>query len=90
MLFKTGSAEEIGIAPYLFRLAVNKLAINLSSKFVYNEDFKVRIVPQAVIAEVKRHRFAVLDRISICVELYADAISHRDAVFHIEKKLLHE
>jgi hypothetical protein len=45
----------------LFRLTVNKLSINLSSEFVYNEDFKVLIIPQTVIAEVKRHRFAVLD-----------------------------
>ena len=90
MLFKTTLCREIGLGRPLFRLAVNKLAINLSSDFVYNEDFKVLIVPQTVIAEVKRHRFAVLDRISICVELYADAISHRNAVFHIEKKLLHD
>jgi len=89
--FQNGTVQrKIGLASLLFRLAVNKLSINLSSEFVYNEDFKVLIVPQTVIAEVKRDRFAVLDRISISVELYADAVSHRNAVFHIEKKLLHD
>src|ERR1700730_7852896 len=89
MLFKTAPRRGKSGLPALFRLAVNKLAINLSSEFGYNEDFEVLIVPQTVIAEVKRHRFAVLDRISISVELQADAVSHRNAVFHIEKELLH-
>jgi hypothetical protein len=70
-------------------LAVNKLAINLSSTVVDNQYFKVLIVPKAFIAEVLRDLFAMFDCFSIRVELKADAISHRDAVFHIEKKLSH-
>ena len=56
MLFKTAPRRGKSDLPALFRLAVNKLAINLSSNFVYNDDFKVLIVPQTVIAEVKRDR----------------------------------
>jgi hypothetical protein len=73
----------------LLRLAVNKFAVNLSSTFVDNKYFKVLIVPQAVIAEVLRHFFAVLDCLRICLELDADAVPIRDAVFHIEKELFH-
>jgi hypothetical protein len=68
---------------------VNELAINLPTYFVDNQYFKVLIVPQAVIAEVLRHLFAVFDRIGIRVEFNADAVSIRNAVFHIEEELLH-
>jgi hypothetical protein len=74
---------------HLFRHTVNKLAMDLSSAVVDNRYFKVLIVPKAFIAEVLRDLFAMFDRFSIRVELKADAISHRDAVFHIEKKLSH-
>jgi hypothetical protein len=74
----------------LFWLAVNKLAINLSADLVDNQYFKVLIVPQAFIAEVLRDLLAMLDRFSIRVELNADAISIRNAVFHIEKEILHD
>jgi hypothetical protein len=73
----------------LFRHTVNKLAMDLSSPVVDNQYFKVLIVPQAVIPEVLRDLFAMFDRFSIRIELKADAVSHRDAVFHIEKKLSH-
>lgn len=73
----------------LFRHTVNKLAIDLSSPVVDNQYFKVLIVPKAFIAEVLRDLFAMFDRFSIRIELKADAVSHRDAVFHIEKKLSH-
>jgi hypothetical protein len=63
--------------------------MDLSSPVVDNQYFKVLIVPQAVIAEVLRDLFAMFDRFSIRIELKADAVSHRDAVFHIEKKLSH-
>jgi hypothetical protein len=75
--------------PSLFRFAVNKLAMDLSSAVVDNQYFKVLIVPKAFVAEVLRDLFAILDCFSIRVELKADAVPHRDAVFHIEKKLSH-
>jgi hypothetical protein len=73
----------------LLWFAVNKLAINLSSDLVDNQYFKVLVVPQAVVAEILRHLFAVRDRFSVRFELNAEAVSVRNAVFHIEKKLLH-
>ena len=69
---------------------MNKLAMNLSPAFVDNQYFEVLVVPQAVVAEVLRDLLAMLDRFSIRVELNADAISIRNAVFHIEKELLHD
>jgi hypothetical protein len=76
--------------PGLFRFAVNKLAMDLSSAVVDNQYFEVLVVPKAFIAEVLRDLFAMVDRFSIRVELNADGVSHRDAVFHIEKKLSHD
>ncbi|MBX9646627.1 MAG: hypothetical protein K2X57_06180 [Xanthobacteraceae bacterium] len=64
-----------------------ELAINFSSEFVDNQYFKVLVVPQAVVAEVPRHLLAVFDRIGIRVELNANAVPVRDAVFHIEKNV---
>ena len=61
--------------PVLFGLAVNKLAMDLSSAVVDNQYFKVLIVPKAVIAEVLRDLVAMFDRFSIRVELKADAVS---------------
>jgi hypothetical protein len=75
--------------PPLFRLAVNKLAMNLPPVFVDNQYLEVLVVPQAVVAEVLRDLLAVTDRFGIGVELDADAVSHRDAVFHVEKEFSH-
>jgi hypothetical protein len=75
--------------PVLFGLAVNKLAMDLSSAVVDNQYFEVLVIPKAFVAEVLRDLFAMFDCFSIRVELKADAVSHRDAVFHIEKKLSH-
>jgi hypothetical protein len=72
-----------------FRLAVNKLAINLSPAFVDDRYLKFLIVPQAVIAKILRDLLAVLDCFSVRVEFNADPVSHRNAVFHIEEILLH-
>jgi hypothetical protein len=88
-LLKTDSCRGKSDLPPLFRVAVNKLAMNLSPDFVDNQYLKVLIVPQAVVAEVLCHLFAVLDRFGIRAELNADAVSVRNAVFHIEKELLH-
>jgi hypothetical protein len=73
----------------LFRLAMNKLAMNLPPVFVDNRYLKVLVVPQAIVAEVLRDLFAVTDRFSIGVELNADAVSRRDAIFHVEKEFSH-
>ena len=68
---------------------MNKLAINLSADLVEDQYLKFLIVPQAVVAEIFRHRFAVRDCLGVGFKFDADAVSIRNAVFHIEKELLH-
>jgi hypothetical protein len=68
---------------------VHELAVNLTPAAVDDRYFKVLIVSQAVIAEILRHLFAVSNRVRVCLELDADPISHRNAISHIEEKLLH-
>jgi hypothetical protein len=68
---------------------MNKLAINLSAYLVENQYFKFLVVPQAIVAEIFRHRFAVRDCLGVGFKFDADAVSIRNAVFHIEKELLH-
>ena len=68
---------------------MNKLAIDLSPDFVDDRYFEVLIVPQAVIAIVLRHLFAVRDRLGIRAEINADPVSKRNAVLHIEEEFSH-
>jgi hypothetical protein len=70
-------------------LPVNELAVNLPSKRVDHAYLKVLIVGEATVAPVLGKLFAVDDRLSVGAELNADAISHRNAVFHIKEKSLH-
>ena len=63
--------------------------MNLSSGFVDDRYLEVLIIPQTVVAEVLRNPPAVADRLGIRVELDADTVPHRNAVSHVEKKLLH-
>jgi hypothetical protein len=70
-------------------LPVNELAINLSPKRIYHRYLEVLVVAQALVAEVLGDFFAMPDRFCIRPELDPDGISMRDAVFHIEEKLLH-
>jgi hypothetical protein len=50
---------------------------------------KVLIVAQAVLAKVLCKLFAVLDALLVAFKVDPDPISERDAIFHIEKELLH-
>ena len=68
---------------------MNELAVNLLSKRVDHAYLKVLIVGEATVAPVLGKLFAVDDRLSVGAELNADAISHRNAVFHIKEKSLH-
>jgi hypothetical protein len=68
---------------------VNELAINLAPKRIYHRYLEVLVVAQALVAEVLGDFFAMPDRFCIRLELDPDGISMRDAVFHIEEKLLH-
>jgi hypothetical protein len=65
---------------------MNKLAINLSPDFVDHRYFEVLIVPQAVIAIVLRHLFAVRDRFGIRAEINADPVSKGTPSFMSKKK----
>jgi hypothetical protein len=68
---------------------MDELAMNLTSKRVDDRYLKVFIVAQAVVAEVLSKLFAVLDGLQIAFEVDPDPVSHRDAILHVEKELLH-
>jgi hypothetical protein len=63
--------------------------MNLTSDRVDDGYLKVLIVAQAVVAEVLSELFAVLDGFQITFEVDPDPVSHRDAILHVEKELLH-
>jgi hypothetical protein len=68
---------------------MNELTVNLATKRVDHGYFKILIVAQAAIAEMLRKLFAVDNRFGISREINTDAVPHRNAIFHIEEKLLH-
>jgi hypothetical protein len=70
-------------------LPVNELAINLSPKRIDHRYLKVLVVAEALVAEVLGNFFAMPDRFGICLELDPNCIPMRDAIFHVEEKLLH-
>jgi hypothetical protein len=77
-------------AMILIRLfPVNELAMDFPSSRVDHGYLKVMIVAQAVVPEMLRKLLAMRDSLKIAVEVDPDPISKRDAIFHIEKELLH-
>jgi hypothetical protein len=50
---------------------------------------EVLIVAEALVAEVLGNFSAMLNRLGICLEFDPNCIPMRDAIFHIEEKLLH-
>jgi len=68
---------------------MNELAMDLSAAAVNDRYFEVLIIPQAAIAEVLCKLFTVLDSLQVILKIDADPVSHRDAIFHIEKECLH-
>jgi hypothetical protein len=68
---------------------VNKLAVNLPSKRVNHGYLKVLVVAEATLAPVLDKLFAVKDCLGVGVKLNANLVPHRNAIFHIEEKLLH-
>jgi hypothetical protein len=69
--------------------SMNELAMNLAANRVDDGYLQFLVVSQAAVADVLRKLFAVHNRFGVACELDADAIPHRDAVLHIEEKLLH-
>jgi hypothetical protein len=63
--------------------------MNLTPERVDDGYLKVLIVAQTVVAEVLSELFAVLDGLQVAFEVGPDLVSHRDAILHVEKELLH-
>jgi len=55
----------------------------------YHRYLKVLVVAEALVAEVLGNFSAMPNCFCICLELDPNCISMRDAIFHIEEKLLH-
>jgi len=70
-------------------LAMNELAMNFASTRVYDGYLEFLIVSEAAVTNVLRKLFAMDDCFSVSLELEADTISHRNAVFHVKEKGLH-
>ena len=68
---------------------MNVLAMNLTSKRVDNRYLKVLIIAQTVVTKVLSKLFAMEDRIGVGFEVDPDPVSEWDAIYHIEKELLH-
>lgn len=66
---------------------MNELAMDLSPAAVNDRYLEVLIVQQAAIAEVLGKLFTVLDSLQVVFKIDADPVSHRDAIFHIEKNV---
>jgi hypothetical protein len=67
---------------------MNELAMNLSAKRVDYRYLKLLIVGEAVVTKMPRKLLAVRDSFQVAFK-DPDPVSHRNAIFHIEKELLH-
>ena len=63
--------------------------MNLSPYRIGHRYFKIFVVAEAFVAPVLGKLLAVDDRFGVSIELNASLIPHRNAIFHIEQKLLH-
>jgi hypothetical protein len=70
-------------------LPMNVFAMNLTSNRVDYRYLKVLIIAKAAVTKVLSKLFAMEDRIGVGFEIDPDPVSERDAIFHIEKELLH-
>jgi len=68
---------------------VNELSMNFAPQRVDHGYLEILIVAEALVAEVSGNFSAMLDCFCLCCELHPNQISMRDAIFHIEEKLLH-
>jgi hypothetical protein len=68
---------------------MNELAVNLAAERVDHGNLQFLVVSQTTVAHVLCKFLAVPNRFGVARELNADAVPHRDAVFHIEEKFLH-
>jgi hypothetical protein len=70
-------------------LAMNELAMYFPTGSANHRYLKLFVVSQAAVAEMLRKLLAVFNRFQIGIKLNPDAISHRDAIFHIKEKNRH-
>jgi hypothetical protein len=68
---------------------VHELAVNFSPERINYSYFKVFVVAQTAVAYMLCKLFAMDDRFGIALELNADPVPHRNAVFHIKEKCVH-
>jgi hypothetical protein len=68
---------------------MNELSMNLSPKRVDYRYLEALIVGEALVTKVLRKLSTVLDSLQVAFKVDPDPVSHRDAIFHIEKELLH-
>ena len=68
---------------------MNELAMNLTTERIDDANLKVLVVQQTIVAKFQSEDSAMGDRFGIGFELNPDPVSHRDAIVHIEKELLH-
>src|SRR5580704_90180 len=75
--------------PLTTAIPVDELSMNFASQRIDHRYLKVLIVAEALVTEVPDNFSAVLNGFGLCIELGPDYIPVRDAIFHIEEKLLH-
>jgi hypothetical protein len=68
---------------------MNELAMNLSAKRVDYRYLKLLIVGEALVTKMPRKLLAVRDSFQVAFKVDPDPVSHRNAIFHIEKERLH-
>jgi hypothetical protein len=68
---------------------MNVFAMNLATGRVDDRYLQILVVAQAVVAEVLSKLFAMIDRVGVGLEIDSDPVPERNAIFHIEKELLH-
>jgi hypothetical protein len=67
---------------------VNELSVDLSPEGIDHGNLKVFIIAQTAIPPMLGKLLGVRDCFRVCIELDADAVPHRNAVFHVEEELL--
>jgi hypothetical protein len=68
---------------------MNELPMNLTAERVDYGYLKVLIVSQAVSVKMLCQNPAMSDRVGIVLEFHSNAISQRNAVFHVKEIFLH-
>jgi hypothetical protein len=71
-------------------IAMNELAMNLAAERINDGYLKILIVAQTIVSKFQSEDSTMGNRLGIRIEVDADPISHRDAIFHVKEEFLHE